>query len=115
MKTLAFLAALLASTAALAQQTSGLPVLYPSTPAQITSYDGTARSITARSFNGGVIRLLCTTDCLVAIGQTPLASTTTGLFLYQNTSNWFLIRRNERVSVIQSSSGGTIHLQEFAR
>lgn len=89
--------------------------VYPTTPAQVTSYDSTSRIITARSLNGGVLRVLCTTDCYVALAGTPHASTTTGMFLYQNTANWFLIRRNDRIAVIQSSAGGTIHVQELSR
>jgi hypothetical protein len=58
---------------------------------------------------GGIIRLLATTDCHVALGTNPTADGTC-LFLPGNMPEYFACATTDQVAVIQDSAAGNLYI-----
>lgn len=81
---------------------------------QSAAYTGTAGTIT-NAIGDGVnrVRVVCTTDAFIVIGKSPTA-TTAGVFMPAGLVEYFTINPGEKVSAIQSSAGGTLHVTEIS-
>jgi hypothetical protein len=60
------------------------------------------------------VRLVSNTDCYIAIGSNPTA-TTSGLLLLASQPEYFTVRPGELIAVIQSSASGTLNVAEMGR
>lgn len=86
----------------------------PSTT-QSVAYTGTAGTITnAVGGQTRVVRLVATSAAHVAIGGAPTA-TTGDVYLPADMPETFLINPGEKVSAVQVSAGGTLHVTEMTR
>jgi hypothetical protein len=81
---------------------------------QSAAYTGTAGTIT-NAIGDGVnrARVVCTTDAFIVISKSPTA-TTAGVFMPAGVVEYFTINPGEKVSAIQSSAGGTLHVTEVS-
>ena len=79
---------------------------------QSVSYTGTAGTI-ANAISTGVyrVRVVCTTDAFIKIGNSPTAAAT-DVPVFANNVEYFTITPGQKVSAIQSSSGGNLHVTE---
>jgi len=75
---------------------------------QSVAYTGTAGTISAE-IGTNVVRVIATTDCYIKIGASPTA-TSSDVFLLANAAEYFGCDPADKVSAIQVSSGGTIHV-----
>jgi hypothetical protein len=81
---------------------------------QNIAYTGTAGTI-ANVIGQGVykVRVCATSACYIAIGSSPTA-TTSGIYMPADTVEYFTCSPGEKVSAIQLSAGGTLHVTEIA-
>lgn len=80
---------------------------------QSVAYTGTAGTIST-AISDGVrrVRVVTTTDAYIKIGSSPTA-TSSDVFKPANLVEYFTIAPGEKVSAIQVSSGGTLHVTEI--
>lgn len=75
---------------------------------------GSSSAATANATQPGVVvvRLLSDTDCYIAIGQTPTA-TTSSMKLKANVPEYFRIAPERKIAVLQVSASGTLNVTEM--
>ena len=79
------------------------------------AYTGTAGTIDDPITDGvTVIRVLVTSAAHIAIGANPTA-TTADMLLPANSPEYFLVPMNSKVSAVQASAGGDLHVTEMTR
>lgn len=78
------------------------------------AYTGTAGTI-SNGISASVlkIRVVCTTDAFVKIGDSPTA-TTSDMPVFASQPEYFTCTPGQKVSAIQSSSGGTLYVTEMS-
>lgn len=82
---------------------------------QVASYTGTAGTISnAVGSQTRVVRVWLSTAGYIAFGAAPTA-TTSDIPMPANTPEYFIIAPGEKVSAIQSASGGNLHVTEMSR
>lgn len=79
---------------------------------QSVAYTGTAGTIT-NAISTGVhkVRVVTTTDAYILIGKSPTA-TTSDVYIPGGAVEYFTCLAGEKVSAIQVSAGGTLHVTE---
>lgn len=90
------------------------PLGYSIVATQNVSVGGSSTNSTSLNSATRNVRLVSNTDCYIAIGASPTA-TTSSLFLPSGSVEYFQVRGGEVVAVIQSAAGGTLNLAEMAR
>lgn len=81
---------------------------------QKVSYTGTAGTISnAVGSQTRKVRVVVTTDAYIVIGSSPTA-TANDPFLPASSVEYFSINPGEKVSAVQVSSGGVLHVTEIA-
>ena len=91
----------------------GTPYLPGTT--QNVAYTGTAGTITnAVGSETQVIRVVLTSAGFVAIGASPTA-TTSDMYMPAGVPEYFIVRPGQKVSAVQSASGGTLYVTEMTR
>lgn len=78
--------------------------------AQTVAYDASVQS-TAVGLNTTVIRVVSTTDCHVAIGTNPTA-TTSSTFLPVYSVEYFKIAPGSKIAAIKNATAGTLYVTE---
>ncbi len=82
---------------------------------QSVAYTGTAGTISnATGSMTQVIRVVATSACYIAIGSSPTA-TTSDIYLPAAVPEYFVVPPSSKVSAIQASAGGTLHVTEMTR
>lgn len=118
------LAALVAafSFPAMAQQLPGSTILKPISGSYRMPFDSTSRRITgAFTSEAEVVRVVCTTACLVQTGvsgSTPVALATgvsTSTYIPADRPEYIQVPRGGRMAVIRLTSDGVLFAQEFGR
>jgi hypothetical protein len=80
---------------------------------QSVAYTGTAGTIaTVVASQTYKVRVLVTTDAYIKIGNTPTA-TTSDVYLPGLSAEYFTITPGQKVSAIQVSANGTLHVTEI--
>lgn len=88
-------------------------VIYPGT-SQVVAFDASAQSA-ALGTNTSVVRLLCTQDCFVLIGQNPTALTNgTCMFLPAGIVEHVAVGGGLKIAAIKSSTAGNLYITEGA-
>ena len=79
---------------------------------QSVAYTGTAGTI-ATAITGGVtkVRVIVTTAAYIKIGDSPTA-TTSDVYMAADAPEYFTIRPGMKVSAVQVTSAGTLHVTE---
>jgi hypothetical protein len=82
---------------------------------QSVAYTGTAGTIT----NGigaqiQVVRIVSTSACYVAFGVSPTA-TTSSIYMPADKPEYFTVAPGDKVSAVQVSAGGTLHVTEMTQ
>jgi hypothetical protein len=79
---------------------------------QSAAYTGTAGTIT-NAISSGVykVRVIVTSAAYIKIGSSPTA-TTSDVYMAADAAEYFSIRPGEKVSAVQVSAGGTLHVTE---
>jgi hypothetical protein len=83
-----------------------LPVIRPGTTQKVNIGSASTASDVVGS---GVVRLLATSDCHVALGADPTAGPTS-LFLPANMPEYFGCGTGDKVAVIQDSASGALYV-----
>lgn len=84
----------------------------PSTHQKVT-YTGTAGTISnAVGTQSRVVRIVCTSAAYIVFAKTPTA-TTSDVYVPADKPEYFTINPGEKVSAVQVSSGGTLHVTEM--
>jgi len=78
--------------------------------AQTVAYNASVQS-TAVGINTTVIRVVSTTDCHVAIGTNPTA-TTSSTFLPVYSVEYFKIAPGSKIAAIKNATAGTLYVTE---
>jgi hypothetical protein len=78
--------------------------------AQVVDYDSSTQS-TAFGLNTRIIRVVATTDCHVAIGSNPTA-TTSSTFLPIFTIEYFKVAAGDKIAAIKNASAGKLYVTE---
>lgn len=79
---------------------------------QKVSYSGTAGTIgNAVSRKAKVVRVVATTSCYIAFGSNPTA-TANDIYLPADVVEYWQIQPEHKVSAIQVSSAGVLHVME---
>ncbi len=80
---------------------------------QSVAYTGTAGTITNAIGNGvQKARIVCTSAAYVKVGVAPTA-TTSDVYWPADSIEYVTIKTGEKVSAIQVSAGGTLHVTEI--
>jgi hypothetical protein len=80
---------------------------------QSVAFTGTAGTITnALTAGNYMVRVVATSACYIAIGGAPTA-TAAGVYLPANVPEYFTLSPGEKISAIQVSAGGTLHVTEI--
>ena len=80
---------------------------------QSADYTGTAAAIaSAVGDRTAIVRVVATTDCYIVFAETPVA-TDADMFLPALVPEYLLITGGHKVSAIQATAGGTIHVTEM--
>lgn len=80
---------------------------------QSVAYTGTAGTISnAVGAQTRIVRVVVTTAAYVTIGGSPTA-TSSDVYMPANVPDYFKINPGEKVSAIQVSSGGSLHVTEM--
>jgi len=81
---------------------------------QSVAFTGTAGTITNAVAAGSyMVRVCSTSACYIAFGTAPTA-TTAGIYIPANVPEYFTCSPGEKVSAIQLSAGGTLHVTEIS-
>jgi hypothetical protein len=81
---------------------------------QSVAYTGTAGTIsTAITTGTNKVRVVVTTAAYIKIGSSPTA-TTSDVYMSADSAEYFTINPGEKVSAVQLSSGGTLHVTEVS-
>ena len=88
-------------------QIPGYPIV-----SQSVAYTGTAAASSAFNGRTQMVRLRATTDCYIAFGSAPTA-TSSNHFLPANETQDFVVTAVDKVSAIRSSVDGTLLVSEF--
>jgi hypothetical protein len=90
--------------------------LWPCKPLRVQSvaYSGTA-GVIANPIGAGVnvVRITLTSAGYIAFGAAPVA-TTAGIYMPADTPDYFIVSPNHKVSAIQASAGGNLHVVEMS-
>lgn len=80
---------------------------------QSVAYTGTAGTI-ANAIGNGVhkVRVVVTTAAYIKIGHSPTA-TTSDVYMSADSSEYFTCQTGDKVSAVQVTSGGTLHVTEI--
>lgn len=82
---------------------------------QTVSYTGTAGVISnATSAQTKVVRIVLTSAGYIAFGTAPTA-TTSDYYMPANVPEYFIINGAQKVSAVQASAGGALHVTEMDR
>lgn len=83
---------------------------------QVVAYTGTAGTISNAVGGSGsvVIRVWLSTAGYIAVGAEPTA-TTSDIPMPANTPEYFIVSAGDKVSAIQASSGGNLHVTAMSR
>lgn len=82
---------------------------------QSVAFTGTAGTISnAIGAQINLIRVVVTEAAYIAIAKSPTA-TSAGVYLPADTPEYFTVNGGEKVSAIQVSSGGTLHVTEMTK
>lgn len=79
--------------------------------AQSVAYTGSAGTI-SNPINAEMARVVATTDCFIANGSSPTA-TTSDTYLPAGVVEVIKITYGDKVSAVQSTLGGTLHVAEI--
>jgi hypothetical protein len=80
---------------------------------QSAAYTATAGTITTAITDGvNKIRVICTSAAYVKIGNSPTA-TSSDVYMAADSPEYFTIKPGMKVSAIQVSAGGTLHVTEI--
>jgi len=79
---------------------------------QSVAYTGTAGTI-SNAVGTSLIRVICTSDAYIAVSSAPTA-TTSDMLVIANTTEYFVCNPDDKVSAIQVSAGGTLHVTAAA-
>lgn len=81
---------------------------------QVITTSASSQQSTAVSDQTSIVRLFCTKDCFIQIGQNPTvtASGTTGAFLPGGIIEYFGVNPKDKIAVIQASASGTLYITE---
>ena len=81
---------------------------------QSVAYTGSAGTIT-NAFGTGTqkVRVVVTSAAFILIAKDPTA-TSAGVYMPADSPEYFTVNPGEKVSAIQVSSGGTLHVTEIA-
>lgn len=80
---------------------------------QSAAYTGTAGTISNAVAAGTYkVRVIVTSAAYIKIGSSPTA-TTSDVYMAAEAAEYFSIRPGEKVSAIQVSAGGTLHVTEI--
>ncbi len=82
---------------------------------QNVAYTGTAGTVT-NGVSSGVtkVRVACTTDAFIAIGDGTVAPTsTTGAPMFAGQVEYFTVSPGQKVSAIQSTANGILYVTEL--
>ena len=80
----------------------------------VTVAGTSAATAAAMSADATVVRLASTTDCYVAVGTTPTA-TTSDVVILAGFPEYFLIEPSDKVAALQVTAGGTLSVTECSR
>ena len=78
---------------------------------QKKAYTGTAGTID-NAVASSVIRVVCTSNAHIKIGASPTA-TTNDVYMAANVAEYFRCSPGDKVSAIQVSAGGDLHVTEM--
>lgn len=80
---------------------------------QSAAYTGTAGTIST-AITAGVqkVRVIVTSAAYIKIGSSPTA-TTADVYVAADSAEYFTIKEGEKVSAVQVSAGGTLHVTEI--
>lgn len=84
--------------------------------ATITAYTGTAGTSAAFGANTHEIRVCCTSNAWVKVGDNPTATVGSGSFyMPAGLVEYFHVSPGQKVSAIQDSAGGNLSVAEMTR
>lgn len=75
---------------------------------QSVAIGGTSAQSTA--MDSDVVRVCSTVDCFIEIGANPTAVAGTSMFLPLGMPEYIHINRNDKVAVIQATTGGSLYI-----
>lgn len=87
---------------------------YPRTTQTITLGAASVAMTNAVGANIHCVRVIATQPALIAIDQTPTA-TTTSVYLAANREEYFTIHPGEKVAGLQGGTGGTLYVTEMSQ
>lgn len=76
---------------------------------EVVAYTGTAGNGTALANGVKAVRVVCTTAAFIAIGKSAVA-VVTDMPIAAGVPEVFRVEQGDRVSAIQSASGGNVHI-----
>lgn len=89
---------------------NGVQALRPGTHQKV-AYTGTAGTI-ANAVKASIVRVVCTSAAYIATGTAPTA-TTSDVYVAADQPEYFRVLPGEKVSAVQVSAGGTLHVTEM--
>lgn len=94
---------------------TGVGIPYRPVTTQVVAYTGTAGVITNPVGAGiQVVRVVLTSAGHIKIGAAPTA-TTSDIYMPAGIPEYFSVREGEKISAIQVSAGGNLHVTECTR
>lgn len=81
---------------------------------RVVAFTATAANSTDFTSKGGTIRVVATQPCHIAIGVGAVA-TTSSPYLPANEVEYFIMSEGERISAIQVSAAGNLHVTEVTK
>lgn len=79
---------------------------------QVVDIGASSVASTAFSSKTSLVRVTANQDCFISFGATPVANTTTSIFLPLGAVDYFGVIPGTKLAVIQSSMSGTIFITE---
>lgn len=84
---------------------------------QNVAYTATAGNSTAftSANRTGIVRVVCTTDAFLAVGNGVTATTTTGAYFAAGIPDYIKVAEGERISVIRVSADGSLNITPLSK
>jgi hypothetical protein len=84
---------------------------------QNVAYTGTAGNSSAftSSNRTGIVRVVCTTDAYISVGNGVTATTTTGAYFAAGIPDYIKVAEGDRISAIQVSAAGSLNITPLSK
>ena len=79
---------------------------------QVVAVGSSSTQSNVLNTNTSIVRVVSTTNCFLAFGTAPTATSASGVYLPANVIDYFGVADGSKIAVIQSAASGSLYIAE---